>query len=171
LRKQKSYIESLTYPFPVDSASVYVIGCSRGVKIGHSGDVRKRATDLAVSNPEPLFIYWAVRLIRKHACAVDTEIKNRLKKAGKQLRGEWYDISPEEAKLTVEMVISENKYRSHPDRNFSTESNERYVSSLPRKRYTRKKTVGENYADKVKKEALARLFGGHANLALIRKIG
>lgn len=83
---------------------LYVIGSKDGPqKIGFSQDVEKRLSSIQTGNPNRLEIYFKqevpkdrVRLMEKQ---IHTEIKHH------KISGEWFNLTPEEAKQEVEFCV------------------------------------------------------------------
>ncbi len=89
------------------SSKIYIIGLAMGpVKIGHGRDVRERLTAHQVGNHRELFIHATFRIPEgKQASAVEASIHKALTKRGVLIRGEWFDLSPKEAKASVQVIL------------------------------------------------------------------
>lgn len=95
-------------PLPAQ-AYVYVIGAEDGPqKIGVANDPQSRRAMLQTGNPSLLGVAAAVPVARRHALAVEKQAHRILK--SKRIRGEWFNVSPEEAadaiRLAVDAVVN-----------------------------------------------------------------
>jgi Meiotically up-regulated gene 113 len=91
--------------------NVYIIGINRddGIggpcKVGISNNVRGRLLNLQCASPFELKVFRTFRMpsreiaIEIEQCFHKTQVKNRL-------RGEWFDLSPEDVCITLILQIS-----------------------------------------------------------------
>lgn len=79
---------------------IYVIGPAIGPqKIGLSGDVDKRLQTLQTGSPVDLLVHHREPIIAKQVKLLEKKIHRELNH--KRVRGEWFDLTPEEAKEFV----------------------------------------------------------------------
>jgi predicted GIY-YIG superfamily endonuclease len=81
--------------------SVYVIGSGGGpVKIGYARNVNKRLQSLQIGSHEQLYVLETIdRLTHKEALAIERAVHKEL--ADKRVRGEWFDVSLDEAMKAI----------------------------------------------------------------------
>ena len=86
--------------------SVYVIGSDRmdAVKIGIAVDVQNRVASLQTGFPFKLQLYGAFYSSRRRAAALERAVHAKLKEFDLHLNGEWFEISPEDARATIKKV-------------------------------------------------------------------
>jgi len=82
---------------------LYVIGNNTNrQKIGFSKDVSKRLKQLQTGNPDELFVHYKIE------CSTDKtrqlEKKIHLELSYKRLSGEWFNMTPDEAKNYLEFA-------------------------------------------------------------------
>ena len=76
---------------------LYVIGPREGPqKIGLSGDVAKRLQTLQTGFPEELFVHHTEEVSTKKVRLLEKKIHTELNY--KRAKGEWFNLTPEEAK-------------------------------------------------------------------------
>lgn len=79
---------------------IYVIGPNEGAqKIGLSGDVEKRLSTLQTGSPVELFVHHKEPIDTKQVRKLEKKIHVELNH--KRARGEWFDLTPTEAKEFV----------------------------------------------------------------------
>lgn len=75
---------------------IYVIGPREGPqKIGLSKDVNKRLQTLQTGFPSTLFVHHKEPIVAKQVRLVEKKIHTELNY--KRVRGEWFNLTPEEA--------------------------------------------------------------------------
>lgn len=85
---------------------IYVIGVSNSpVKIGVADRVNQRLSNLQIGCPDELVIHHQFRTIYKLAQKTEAEVHRRL--SGKHRRGEWFDITADEARETILSVLAD----------------------------------------------------------------
>ncbi len=92
-------------------ASVYVIGpaCDKPVKIGYAKCPEQRLGDLQVGTHEELFIYYSTsHLTLDEAKKIERAVHKAF--ATKHIRGEWFDVSIEEATKEIDRHIDTRVY-------------------------------------------------------------
>jgi len=83
---------------------IYVIGPAEGPqKIGLSGDVEKRLQTLQTGSPVTLIIHHTEEVNPKKVRLLEKKIHNELNH--KRVKGEWFDLSPEDAKAFVVFFV------------------------------------------------------------------
>ncbi len=86
---------------------VYAVGEGEGrpVKIGFAIDIKNRLANMQSGISEPLQVWYLLWFPGK-PCAINVEAKCHeiLKTAGKHKIGEWFNVSPEWAKKTINSV-------------------------------------------------------------------
>jgi len=95
---------------PIRISAVYAAGPSKmgPLKIGHSIKPKSRISQLQTDNHEPVDIYaiaWTVD--SKLSFRVERRCHKILKKAGRHVRGEWFDIDAEWAKKVIAVAARE----------------------------------------------------------------
>lgn len=82
--------------------SIYVIGPTEGpYKIGYSGNPRSRLSSLQTGTTQSLLIHYEEEAETSKAVVIEKLIHRQL--AHKKIRGEWFDV-------TLEDAIAEVKY-------------------------------------------------------------
>lgn len=112
---------------------IYVIGVKRGnaivgpVKVGITNSIGSRLAALQTGNHQPLAVHIAAPLGSREMVAMLEEVFHRVM-AHKRLVGEWFDMSPEDARRAfkkdcdnylrygpaVELAALERKYGISP---------------------------------------------------------
>lgn len=83
---------------------LYIIGTQgRRQKIGFSKDVSKRLATLQTGNPEPLTIHHVEEVPDHRARLLEKKIHRDMNY--KRIKGEWFDMTPEEAKSMLQFVV------------------------------------------------------------------
>lgn len=87
-------------------SAVYVIGCRRtnAVKIGIAGDVISRIAQLQTGYPFPLKLFGAYYTKRQWAEKLERACHDKLKEFGLHLKGEWFEIEPDDGVRLVEKM-------------------------------------------------------------------
>lgn len=82
-------------------SAVYAISDGRAIKIGFAVDPVKRLADLQIAHSQPL------RLIHSRACSDAAKAERRAHRLlrEKRLRGEWFDLSEQEAVFAIDLAI------------------------------------------------------------------
>lgn len=89
---------------------VYVIGSSEcPVKIGVADRVPQRLATLQSGNPDELRVHHQFRTIYKLAQKAEAEVHRRL--SDKWRRGEWFDVTADEARVVVLTVLADLEAR------------------------------------------------------------
>ena len=92
-------------------ASIYIVGPPNGrpVKIGVANDIRKRLTDFNIAHWDPIVSHYICPIGRlgPYCFTIEKAIHAELKKQGKHLRGEWFDLEASEALKVVERFRAE----------------------------------------------------------------
>jgi len=87
---------------------VYAIGPANGpVKIGFTNDVKKRLKAIQTGNPQKVEIFYSEQFDSKKDMMEAERILHKTL-SHKRLKGEWFDISPKDAKL--ELIHIRMKY-------------------------------------------------------------
>lgn len=91
--------EPLSVRRPVLAPGVYFVGAGNGaVKVGFSARPAYRVDELQTSNPLTLTMFAVVRRDTvEEARALEATIHDRLKQAGRHIRGEWFRLWKAEA--------------------------------------------------------------------------
>jgi hypothetical protein len=83
---------------------IYVIGPKEGFqKIGFSQDVEKRLSSIQTGNPEKLIIHHKAEVPDDRARLLERMIHKL--NHHKKIKGEWFDLTPEEAEAEVTFTI------------------------------------------------------------------
>ena len=79
---------------------IYVIGapCVQAVKIGRAADVEARLNGLQTGSPFPLSVLWQRRV--PNAKATEDALHKRFR--DQRVRGEWFDLGPDAARIVRE---------------------------------------------------------------------
>lgn len=89
-----------------EQAFVYVIGSEDGPqKIGIAGDAKRRLGLLQVGNPASLKIFAEIPAMRAEAFIVERKAHDSLK--DKHIRGEWFDVLPDDAVAAVKAAADD----------------------------------------------------------------
>ena len=104
--------------FGEPSKAIYVIEAGASVKIGVSNNPASRARALQVGQDREVRVFWAVRLATKQATAIEAALHKRMRSANTHMRGEWYVISPQEARAVIEREIAKRGVKSQVDLEF-----------------------------------------------------
>jgi hypothetical protein len=92
------------------TASVYVIGTTRMVKIGWSDDPLQRRATFQMGSPVKLGVYLMMTLpSREHARALESWAHRLL--ARDRAHGEWFKLSPDEAIRAIVQGMQELGYQ------------------------------------------------------------
>jgi hypothetical protein len=87
----------------LDLHAIYVIGPEDGpFKIGHSKNVESRVTEMMVGSWRELkahFICWGRGQILVKS--LERNVHASLRKAGRHIRGEWFDVTVDEARELI----------------------------------------------------------------------
>ncbi len=87
---------------------VYAIGPENGpVKIGFTNDLKKRLKAIQTGNPQKVEIFYSEQFDSKKDMMEAERILHKTL-SHKRLKGEWFDISPKDAKL--ELIHIRMKY-------------------------------------------------------------
>lgn len=90
-------------PLPAQ-AYVYVIGTEDGPqKIGIANNPESRRAIFQTGNPEPLMLAASVPVLKHEALSVERYAHWLLE--GSRIRGEWFNVSPDEALEAVEAAV------------------------------------------------------------------
>jgi len=83
-----------------ETAYIYVIGAPgvQAVKVGYATDLSGRLSALQTGSPLPLSILWRKRV--PAAPAVEAALHRRF--SSKRVRGEWFDLGPDAARMVSE---------------------------------------------------------------------
>ncbi len=82
---------------------IYIIGVTENpVKIGIARNLRSRLTTLQIGCPDPLVLHYSKSIPHNAAEDLETAVHRRLKP--KHRRGEWFDVSVEEAREAIEAL-------------------------------------------------------------------
>lgn len=91
---------------------VYVVGGPKGkkpVKIGYAKDMTKRLAALQVGSPVELTVWGDISKLRRHeAQNIEREAHKLL--SDRHVRGEWFDISAEEATDAIGRLVNTRVY-------------------------------------------------------------
>lgn len=79
---------------------IYVIGTIEKQKIGFSKDVGRRLRALQTGNSEKLVIHHSVQVPDEQARYVEKTIHHEYNYL--RIKGEWFKMTPEQAKLCIE---------------------------------------------------------------------
>lgn len=83
---------------------LYIIGPDVGhQKIGFSSDVNSRLRSLQTGNPLPLKIHHMEPIAKDRIRLMERQLHHELKH--QRLKGEWFDITPEDAKLMLKYAM------------------------------------------------------------------
>ena len=83
---------------------IYVIGSDENrQKIGFSKDVNKRLKTLQTGNPQVLKIHYFEEVPDDRARKLERKLHKELNHL--RLKGEWFDISPNDAKLMLQFMV------------------------------------------------------------------
>lgn len=83
---------------------IYVIGTNeRCQKIGYSNDVAKRLATLQTGNPSKLYIHHIEEVPDDRARLLEHKLHREL--SHKRIKGEWFDLTPDEAKSFLVYAI------------------------------------------------------------------
>lgn len=82
---------------------IYVIGSDEIQKIGYSSDVDSRLKKLQTGNPTTLKIHHKVEVPEHRVKILERKIHSELSYL--RVRGEWFKISPDQAKALVEHAV------------------------------------------------------------------
>jgi hypothetical protein len=96
---------------PVDWLySVYVVGSKdRPVKIGRAKNVNCRLVGLQTGSPDELFVLGSHgKMTRDEAIAIERSVHELLK--DRRLRGEWFDVTADEAMALIWQQINNRVY-------------------------------------------------------------
>lgn len=76
---------------------IYAIGTKSDLqKIGYSDNPEKRLKQLQTGNPEQLYLHHTISIVSSRARLVEQFIHSQINY--KRTKGEWFRMSPEEAK-------------------------------------------------------------------------
>lgn len=83
---------------------VYLIGpeSASPLKVGIAANIDKRLCSLQIGNWQPLKVHHTVSVTATQAAAVERHMHREFK--AKRLRGEWFDIPLEDAKVALEEI-------------------------------------------------------------------
>ena len=85
------------------TAYLYVIGTKTNrQKIGFSADVEKRLSSIQTGNPEQLYIHHKIECATEKTRPLEKKIHAEL--SYKRIKGEWFDMTPEEATSYLEFA-------------------------------------------------------------------
>lgn len=83
---------------------IYVIGNNeKRQKIGFSKDVNKRLKSLQTGNPEKLILHHYVEIPENRVRIIEKKIHTEL--SYKRISGEWFNLSPDEAKNFLDFAV------------------------------------------------------------------
>lgn len=83
---------------------IYVIGNQTNrQKIGFSKDVQKRLSSIQTGNPEKLFLHHYVEVPKDRVRLLEKKIHTEM--SYKRISGEWFNMTPEEAKLFLDFSV------------------------------------------------------------------
>lgn len=82
---------------------LYVIGSNDIQKIGYSKDVSSRLRRLQTGNPVDLVLHHVVEVPEDRARIIEQHLHKELSYL--RVRGEWFKMTPEQAKLQVEHAV------------------------------------------------------------------
>lgn len=81
---------------------IYAIGTQTHQKIGFSSDVEQRLRNLQTANSEKLCVHHKVEVPKKRARILERKIHKEM--SYKRVKGEWFDMSPKDAKNILEFM-------------------------------------------------------------------
>lgn len=85
------------------STTVYVIGPAGGpMKIGYANNAERRRDELQIGNHADLAIHCVARVPSETARQIEAGVHKRL--ADRNRRGEWFDVTVEEARAAISAV-------------------------------------------------------------------
>lgn len=100
-------MEEAIHPKNRGFLSVYVLCADEhSVKIGISNNPANRVRTIQTGQDREIRIYWAIRLWKPCARAVERAIHTRLRSALSHIRGEWYLFSPAQAVAEIKKEIA-----------------------------------------------------------------
>jgi hypothetical protein len=79
---------------------IYVIGTDEKQKIGYSGDVEKRLSTLQTGNAEKIRIHHKIEVAPERARKIEKKIHDEYRYL--MIRGEWFNMKPEQATSILE---------------------------------------------------------------------
>jgi hypothetical protein len=79
---------------------IYVIGTQEKQKIGYSGNVEKRLSTLQTGNAEKIQIHYTIEVSPDMARKIEKKIHNDYRYL--MIRGEWFNMKPEQATSILE---------------------------------------------------------------------
>ena len=85
---------------------IYVISARDGTgpqKIGYSQDVEKRLFSIQTGNPVKLKIHHKQEIPDDRAKLLEKQIHKEIRH--KKISGEWFDITPNDAKLEIDFAL------------------------------------------------------------------
>ncbi len=83
---------------------LYVIGPEKGYqKIGFSQNVEKRLSSIQTGNPQRLKIHYKHEVPKEKVRLLEKKIHENVKT--QKVSGEWFDLTPEEARAEVDFII------------------------------------------------------------------
>lgn len=87
-----------------ESVFIYVIGnLTNRQKIGFSGDVHKRLSSIQTGNPEKLFLHHYVPVPKNRVRLLEKKIHTEM--SYKRISGEWFNMTPSEAKDFLDFAV------------------------------------------------------------------
>jgi hypothetical protein len=86
-----------------EASHVYAIAASNAVKIGKTRDIKSRLDNIQSSHYEPLKLAFSLPCDDAVAAAVERLVHRLL--SAKRLRGEWFDVTVEEALAAIADAI------------------------------------------------------------------
>jgi hypothetical protein len=102
LKPAKRYKAKVVGHAILGTTAVYVMCIGdRPTKIGISNNPGHRAKNIQVGQDRTVRVFWAVRLARKDALAVERAVHATLKTTPMHLRGEWFMIGGSEAVAVI----------------------------------------------------------------------
>lgn len=98
----------------LEPGNIYVIGPKAGPqKIGIAIDVEARRQALQTGSPYDLEVWFSLRMDRLASYDVEQAAHRLLRP--KHLRGEWFDVTPDEARLAILSALMTASHRSQKD--------------------------------------------------------
>lgn len=92
---------------------IYAIGTTgRRQKIGYSNDPNARLKKLQTGNPETLQVHYVFEIDQRHAKKYESFIHREY--GHKRIKGEWFDLSPEEVTSLMqyqEIMLESNLHK------------------------------------------------------------
>ncbi len=102
---------------------IYVLcaGDESLVKIGHTSDLVQRQKDLQTGQDKQIRVFWAIRMARDDAVAIERDIHKELEPTLNHRMGEWYDMWPQVAVAVVLRHVKARGCESCVDLLFGTD--------------------------------------------------